>query len=321
MKIGILGTGIIAKAMAEAVCKMDYATNYAIASRNIKNAEEFKEKYNFEKAYGSYEELVKDENVELVYIATPHSHHYENAMLSLKNNKPILCEKAFMANSKQAKEVLTYSKEHNIFVTEAIWTRYIPSCKKIKELINSGIIGEVGTFSSNFGNCLNKIKRLNSPELAGGALLDVGVYPIQFANTYFGNDIEKMVSTHKKNENGVDLQNTIVLQYKNGIVGMLHSGIDVAKDKMDIIHGTKGYIISKRENDMVKIEVFKSGEETIVYELPGQSQKFDYQIKACIKAMQEGKIECEEIPHKDILSVMELMDSLRNEWGIKYPFE
>lgn len=204
MRVGIMGAGIIAKKMALTLNLMEETTCYAIASRSLEKAQDFAKENKVEKAYGSYEEMLLDEEVELVYIATPHSHHYECAMLCLKYKKPVLCEKAFMANAAQTKEVLEAFERENIFITEAIWTRYLPSRVMVEEAIAAGEIGQVTMASGNLGYELTKIERLMKPELAGGALLDVGVYPLNFISMVLGTEVEEIITSCTKTETGVD---------------------------------------------------------------------------------------------------------------------
>ena len=180
IKIAILGAGSIARQMAYTISNMDNVDAYAVAARDFERAEKFAKEYGFEKAYGSYEAMLKDENVDLVYIATPHSHHYEHSMLCLNHGKHVLCEKAFTANAKQAEEVLKLAESKKLLITEAIWTRYMPMAKTLNEVIQSGIIGEVTSLTANLGYVIKDIPRLIEPKLSGGALLDVGIYTINF---------------------------------------------------------------------------------------------------------------------------------------------
>ena len=191
-KIGIIGCGHIAEKMAATINGMQEAESYAVASRSIEKAQAFATKWNFSKAYGSYEELVTDSEVDLVYIATPHSHHYEHARLCIMNGKPVLCEKSFTANAHQAEELIRLAEEKNIFITEAIWTRYMPLSVKMKELLDEGVIGKPYTLSANLGYVIADKDRIAKPELAGGALLDIGVYTLNFAAMAFGSDIKWM---------------------------------------------------------------------------------------------------------------------------------
>lgn len=186
VKIGIIGAGWIAEQMAITLRGMTGVEAYAIASRSMQNAREFADRWGFARAYGSYEEMLDDEQVQLVYIATPHSHHLEHARMSLLRGKPVLCEKAFTANARQAEELLNLAHERNLFITEAIWTRYMPLSQTINKLIADGAIGHPMTLSANLGYPIGNRERLMQPALAGGALLDLGVYALNFASMVFG---------------------------------------------------------------------------------------------------------------------------------------
>ncbi len=323
MKIGILGAGNIAGTMAYTLKHMEEkAELYAIASRNLQKAESFALKYGVSKAYGSYEELLRDPEVQLVYIATPHSHHYEQAMECLKHGKHVLCEKAFTANASQAEEILKLAEDKGLLITEAIWTRYMPMRWKLEEIIHSGIIGEVTSLTANLGYIINAVPRLISPELAGGALLDLGVYPINFASMVFGEDIERVTSDCVKTSQGVDAQNTIIITYKGGKVAVLHSNMMALTDRYGIINGNRGYIEVKNINNCEEVKVYSSDRELLAsYEAPEQITGYEYEVRAAIRAIEEGQIECQEMPHSETLRIMRLMDKLREDWGIKYPFE
>ena len=189
MKIGILGAGGIAVQMAKTVAGMKDVENYAVAARSFERAQAFAEKYGFSKAYGSYEEMLADPQVDLVYIATPHSHHYLHAKMCLEAGKNVLCEKAFTVNADQARKLFALAKEKNLLITEAIWTRYMPSRKMIDDIISSGVIGEVTAVIANLNYAISEVERIRKPELAGGALLDVGVYTINFASMVLGDKL------------------------------------------------------------------------------------------------------------------------------------
>lgn len=322
MKIGILGAGNIAGNMANTLNEMEDAEFYAIGSRSQEKAEQFAKKFGAEKVYGSYEELVRDPEVELVYIATPHSHHYEHAKLCIEHGKPVLCEKAFMANAKQAREIYELAEERKVFITEAIWTRYLPSRKMIDEVIASGEIGEVTFVTANLGYDIKEVERLQKPELAGGALLDVGIYPLTFISMVLGNDIKEIISTCTKAETGVDEQNAMIFKYENGVMATAHSGMLAGTEQYGIVYGTKGYLIAENINNVTGIKVYTK-ERELVKELkvPKQITGFEYQVRSAMKAIREGSLECPEIPHAESVFMMELMDRLRADWEIRYPFE
>lgn len=322
MKMAILGAGSIARSMATTINEMEEVTSYAVASRDCKKAEAFAKEFGFEKAYGSYEEMLFDTEVELVYVATPHSHHYEHVKLCLNHGKHVLCEKAFAINAKQAEEMFVLAAEKKLLLTEAIWTRYMPLRKTLDDIIASGIIGDVSILTANLGYVINHIPRLINPALAGGALLDVGVYPINFALMAFGNEIEKIISTAVITNRGIDAQNSITLLYKDGKMAVLHSTIMSLTDRQGIISGNKGFIVAENINNCERIKVYDfSRNEIACYNAPKQITGYEYEVRACIRAIQEGKLECEEMPHSETIRVMQIMDALRKEWGVIYPGE
>ena len=238
-RIGILGTGWIADMMARTVAGMKEVEAYAVASRSLGKAKQFAESHGFTKAYGSYGELVSDPLVELVYIATPHSEHYENAKMCLMAGKPVLCEKAFTAAAWQAQELMELSAQRGVFITEAIWTRYMPFSKTITDLVNSGIIGTPTMLSANLCYYNIERERMYLPELAGGALLDLGVYAINFATMVFGKDVVKTTSDCLMTTSKVDLANTITWTYADGRYAVLYSSNNCKSERHGIISGTK----------------------------------------------------------------------------------
>lgn len=320
--IGIMGTGNIASIMAETVNKMKGVKLYAVASREKVRAEVFAGKHGCKKAYGSYEELVRDGKVDLIYIATPHSEHYENAKLCLTNKKPVLCEKAFTANAYQAEELFALAQEKNVFITEAMWTRYMPMLTTIREVLGSGVIGELKTLTCNLGYVIDKVDRLKNPALAGGALLDVGVYTLNFALMIFGSSIEKVHSCCTYTETGVDQQNTITIQYVDGKCAVLNSSMVSLSDRKGIIYGTKGFAVIENINNFESIAVYDSSYKKVAeYKRPKQISGYEYEVEASIRAIRSGQLECVEMPHSETVRIMKMMDRLREEWGIVLPFE
>lgn len=322
MNMAILGAGNIANMMARTIAEMSDITSYAVASRDLKKAEQFAEKYQFQKAYGSYEELVNDSEVDLIYIATPHSHHYEHAKLCIKHKKPVLCEKSFMVNAKQAKEIFDYAEEQGVFITEAIWTRYMPMLAKIKEVLDSGVIGTAHMLTANLGYKIDTVPRLREPALAGGALLDVGVYTLNFASMIFGDDISEVTSTCTYTDTGVDEQNSITITYKDGKMAVLNSSMKALSDRKGMIHGSKGFMIIENINNFESITVYNEEYREIAsYPCPKQITGFEYEVEASRKAIMNGELECPQMPHKKTILMLEMMDNLRSEWDITYPCE
>lgn len=323
MKIGIIGAGGIAEIMASTINGMEAeAELYAVAARDEARAKAFAEKFGVEKAYGSYEAMLEDKAVELVYIATPHSHHYEHVKLCLEHGKHVLCEKAFTANAKQAEEILKLAEEKGLLLTEAIWTRYMPMRKTIDDVVSSGVIGEITSLSANLGYVIDMNERLVEPALAGGALLDLTVYPLNFASMVFGNDIEKVDAWCVKTDTGVDGQDTVMLTYKDGKMATMYTTIHAQTDRRGMINGRKGYIEIENINNYESMKVYDLDRKVIAkYHAPDQVTGYEYEVRAAIKAVQEGKLECEEMPHEETIRIMKLMDQIRAQFGIVFPFE
>lgn len=322
MKIGIIGAGNIAGTMATTLQQLKGTECYAIASRDVARARAFADKYGFEKAYGSYSDMLSDPYVELVYIATPHSHHYDHIKMSLNHGKHVLCEKAFCANAAQAEEVLYMAEERGLLLAEAMWTRYMPMRGLINKVLKSGIIGNPTSLSANLGYPLITKSRLVRPELAGGALLDLGVYVLNFASMVFGDGIDSIAANCVKLDSGVDAQENIMLTYRDGKMASLYATMLAQTDRRGLINGTNGYIEIENINNYEMVRVFNLERKIVAeYTAPTQITGYEYEVQSVMRAIREGKIECPEMPHAEILRMMQLMDSIRSAWGIEYPFE
>ena len=319
--IGIMGSGNIAGIMAGTINKMKNVRVYAVASRQQVHADVFAGKYGCKKAYGSYADLVADKKVDLIYVATPHSEHYENVKMCLEAGKPVLCEKAFTLNAAQAEELVRIAAEHKVFLAEAMWTRYMPMLTTIREVIGSGIIGEPKTLTANLGYVISDKERLTNRALGGGALLDVGVYTINFALMIFGHNISKIASCCTFTETGVDEQNAICLQYYDGKAANLNSSMVSLSDRQGIIYGTKGFAVVENINNFESIAVYdRQYKKVASYKCPKQISGYEYEVAACIEAIKCGLIECAQM-HSEPLRVMRIMDEIRSQWGMKYPCE
>ncbi len=322
INVAIMGAGNIGGVMANTLNKMKGVKCYAVASRNKEKADEFAKKYGCKKAYGSYEELVQDKKVNLIYIATPHSEHYENARLCIENGKAVLCEKAFTANAAQAEALISFAREKNVLIAEAMWTRYMPMLQTIKDVLSSGVIGVPTMLTANLGYVIKGVSRLTDPALAGGALLDVGVYTINFASMIFGTEVKKVSSVCTYTKSGVDEQNSITMLFEDGKMAVLNSSMLSLSDRKGIIHGTKGFLVVENINNFESVTVYNTNYEKVEkYNRPKQISGYEYEVEACIKALQNGEIECLQMPHEETIRIMKLMDNLRYEWGIKFPFE
>lgn len=319
---GILGTGKIARTFATALQSMDDCTLSAVASRNVSRAKEFAAGFQIEKAYGSYEELAKDPDIDVVYIAVPHTEHKENAKLCIKNNKAVLCEKPISINAEE--ELINAACEHRVFLMEAMWTKFLPATQKVKRWIDEGRIGKVLHIKASFGfhSEFDINSRLYNPNLGGGALLDVGIYPITYATYLLGKLPDKIVSSAVIGKSGVDEQNVMVFKYDDGVIADLSSAISAETGMDALIAGDKGYI---------KVNNFWKADSAAVYDNshrcieefnePFKANGYEYEASEVNRCIREGKPESDINPLKATLEIMTLLDGIRSKWGLIYPKE
>jgi len=319
MKIGIIGTGYIAAKIAETIHNVGNAELYAVASRTEDKAKRFAERYGCKIFYGSYEELVKDSSVELVYIATPHSCHFNNAKLCLENNKPVLVEKPFTVNFEQAQLLITLSQERNVFITEAMWTRYMPYRHIIEIIISKKEIGEITGITANVGYPMMNVERLLNPDLAGGALLDVGVYAINFALMFSDSYVKQISSSAVLSPQKIDYKNSISIEFHNGVLASLYSTMTSVTDMRGVIYGAKGYIVVDNIINPEEINVYDNSHTLrTIYDIPKQITGYEYEIISAMQSIRKGKIETLEVQHRDILERMRIVDSIVQNCGICY---
>lgn len=322
MNIAFLGAGRIAHVLAKTMVRMPEVTLYAVAARDLDRAQAFASQYGFAKAYGSYAEMLSDPAVELVYIATPHSHHAQHMKLCIEHGKNVLCEKAFTLNAAQAREVAALAMEKGVYVAEAIWTRYMPSRQIINDLLASGVLGSISTLTCNLSYPVTYKERIVRPELAGGALLDVGIYGLNFALMHFGDDIVRTDSSVCFADTGVDAQETITLHYRDGKMAVITAGVLARGDRKGIFYGDKGYAIVENINNPQSISVFDLT-DTLVQriEVPEQISGYEYEIREAMARIRADETESASMPLATSIAVMERMDALRREWGLIYPME
>ncbi len=321
-KIGIMGTGKIAGIMAATIKEMRGVTCYAVGSRSAENANRFAQTYGVKKAYASYEELVNDPKVDLIYVATPNSEHFENVKLALSAGRNVICEKAFMLNEDQARQVCELAEQKNLLLTEAMWIRYMPMMVKVKEILASNVIGEPTMLTANLGYNIVYKERVNEPALGGGVLLDLGVYALNFASMVFGDDVADISSLCTFNNLGMDMQDSITLRYRDGKMAVLNSTALTFSDKNGVIYGTKGYIVVENINNPQGIAVFDSEDKKLAYyKKPRQISGYEYEIEACMRAISEKWLECPEMPHATTLKMMNMMDFIRKSNNIYFPGE
>lgn len=320
--MAILGAGNIAGTMADTVSRLEGAEVLAVASRNLEKAEKFAQKHQIPKAYGSYEAMVQDGDVELVYIATPHSEHAQHMKLCLNHGKHVLCEKAFTVNAAQAREVIALAKEKGCFLMEAMWTRFQPFARQVQTLLKEGIIGEVQWMEANYCFYAMERERMYRPELAGGALLDLGIYPLTAVSMLFGDHPVRVDTTGVLTDLGVDARSQTVLTYEDGKMAVVSAAMDSCSDGRIRIHGTKGFAEIDGVPNWSRMRVFDTKRNPVaVYERPAQISGYEYEVEAACAAIRAGKLECEEMPHRQTIAMMEQMDALRKAWGMRYPME
>ena len=322
MRVGIIGTGWIAEKAAITLRGLSECEAYAVGSRTLERAEAFAKEWGIAKACGSYAELINDPDVDLVYVGTPHSHHYDVAKEALLAGKPCLVEKAFMANYRQAKEIVDIAREKKVFLAEAIWTRYQPVVKMVRDLIDSGRIGTPRLVTATLGYSMGEKPRIMRPDLCGGALLDLGVYALNFVRMFFPADIVSMESQCVKSKTGMDLTNAISIILADGVLCNLQSSAACVGDNIGVIAGTDGNLIIDNINNPQKITVNTHDREFVEdIHVPHQITGYEYQFLACRQALADGLLEPREMPLEETLYVMQLMDGLRQKWGVRYPMD
>lgn len=325
MRVGYIGAGNISGQMAETIARMSEVENYAVAARDPERAREFAERRGFSHAYDSYEELLADPDVDLVYVALPHSHHHRWTIAALEAGHHVLCEKAFAANERQAREMIECARERGLLLAEAIWTRYMPSRKMIEEIVSSGEIGEVTTVAANLGYRVDGNARMTDPALAGGALLDLTVYPLNFASMVLGNRIRRIAASMVPAVTGVDGQDNVMIEYESGQMASLFSTMYAMTDREGQILGTKGFITVENINNPQVIRVYASDgltrELTREIAVPEQITGYEYELLSCKRAIEAGALECPEMPHAETLELMRQMDEIRRQFGVVFPFE
>ena len=322
MRVGIVGAGKIAGMAAVTLNGMTDCEAYAIGSRSQEKAETFARKWNMPKAYGSYAEVISDPAVDLIYIATPHSHHYEVTRQALLAGKPCLVEKTFMANYRQAKEIIDLAHERKVFLAEAIWTRYQPAVSIVRRLIDSGRIGTPRLITATLAYPMMTKERIFRPDLCGGALLDVGVYALNFVRMFTESPVKSIDGHCVLSDQGMDLTNTITMQLEDGTLASLQSSAMCVGDNTGVIAGSDANIVVDDVNNTQTITLMKRGREIIEsIRVPQQITGYEYEFTACRQALIDGILEPREMPHAETLLVMQLMDQLRQKWGVRYPMD
>ncbi len=324
IKWGIVGTGWIATRFVDDLRLLPDHRVVAVGSRRSETAQEFAAREDVPHAYGSYEEVCADSEVEVVYVATPHPFHAHDALLALDAGKHVLCEKPFTINADEAAEVIATARAESLFCMEAMWTRFAPHMRRIRELLDAGALGDIRTVIADHGQRFlppDFTSRLYAPELGGGALLDLGIYPLSFASYVLGRP-EKVTAAGDLTETGVDAQTSVVLQYEGGSHAVLTTTLGAETPTLASITGTEGRI----EIDPVWYQpssfTFRpvSGDPERFAE-PPTGNGLRYQADEVGRCLRDGLTESPIMPLEETLSIMTTMDEIRRQIGVSYPFE
>jgi predicted dehydrogenase len=324
IKWGILGCGRIAGKFADDLKLIEDAELWAAGSRSMEKAVTFAEKHGFRHAYGSYEALVSDPEVDVIYIASPHAQHHEHTLLCIDHGKPVLCEKAFAINGTQAREMIDRARSSGVFLMEALWSRFLPHYQETMRMIREGKLGKVGSVLANFGFIPEAPvpDRLFNPALGGGTLLDIGIYNVFFAISVLGRP-DEVVAHMTPASTGIDQQCAVNLLYRNGAIAQLFSSFEANLPIEAEISGPQGRIrlTTRFYEPTARIEWYPGRVDTRT-EIPISSQPgwgYHYQARHVQECLRQGLKESPMWSHADTLLLMETMDRIRQSAGISYP--
>ncbi len=308
--------------MADTVRQMKDVELYAVASRTEEKAKAFAEKYGVQKYYGSYEALMEDDAVQLIYIALPNHLHYSQARECIKHKKPVLLEKPFALNERQGQALIDLAEMQQVFICEAMWVRFMPLMHRLKKELDGGRIGEVISVAADMGYDLREKERVNRLDMGGGAFLDIGVYPLSFVLEILGMEIDNISTSMVHMASGVDAQELVNLTYINGAMAGFYVTMLANTGKRGTIYGTEGRIEVDDINNYKAYRVYdKDGNLLETAERPAQISGLEYEVEACIHAIQSHKQECPQMTHFDTLFQLRVMDAVRQTWNLQFPQE
>ena len=321
-KWGILGPGGIARAFAKDLQLLDGHEVAAVGSRTLSNAQEFAKSFGGT-AYGSYEELVADPTVDAIYVATPHPSHKENVISALNAGKPVLCEKPFAVNAHEAREMVAAAERNGVALMEAMWARFLPHYAHVREIIASGVLGQILTVQADHGQRLadRNIPRLIEPSLAGGALLDLGIYPVSFAQMILGNPT-KITASAVLTDKGVDAQTSMIFDYGDGAQAILTTTMIEQTPCRAVVAGVNGWLEIDRtfyNPTSMRVVLFDGSVTQYPHTYTGHGLR--EQAEAFKKLVQSGKNQSEILTWKDTVDIMGTLDAVRSQIGLRYPFE
>jgi len=319
---GILGPGGIAQAFAKDLTFTDGHTIGAVGSRSLANAQQFAKTFGGT-AYGSYEELVADSSIDAIYVATPHPAHHDNVILALNAGKPVLCEKPFAVNAQQAQAMVDAAAKNKVALMEAMWARFLPHYAKVREIVASGVLGPILSIHADHGQRLadQGIARLVDPQLAGGALLDLGIYPISFAHMILGNPTS-ITSKAVMTDRGVDAQTSMIFSYDNGAQAVLTTTMIEQTPCRAVVAGLHGWLeIDRTFYNPASMRVILNDGSVTDYPSAYTGHGLREQAESFKQIVQSGAVESKVLTWKDTVDIMKSMDTVRSQIGLKYPFE
>ena len=321
---GIIGTGNIAHQFARGLAELDDASLVAIASRTKESADMFAEEFGVKYRHLSVKQLAANEHVDVVYVATPHPMHKDNTLECLNGGKAVLCEKPFCINTSEATEMIKCARENGLFLMEAMWTLCFPAMVKVREIINSGELGDIRQVHANFsfrGDWDPEGITLN-PAFGGGALLDVGVYPVALAQMVYQQDPTRISSLAHIGETGVDEQSSVTLGYDNGALAVLTSAIRTETHQAAAVYGTEGYIKIPHmfwQPDRIVVKTSQDPEREFKFDRVGNG--YNYEAAEVMRCMHQGYLESPLLPLNTSVAIMKTLDTIRAQWGLVYPME
>ncbi|WP_028608494.1 Gfo/Idh/MocA family protein [Paenibacillus harenae] len=318
---GILGPGGISSTFAKDLAYAEGAELIAVGGRNLEKAERFAKEYNIPRAYGSVAELAGDGDVEIVYVGTLHPAHKENVLDLLRAGKAVICEKPFCMNAAEAEEMIALAKGNRLFLMEAMWTRFLPPIRQVREWLADGKIGEVRMLKADFGFNIGWApnSRLLDPALGGGALLDAGIYPISFASMIFGGQPAKIMSSARIGETGVDEQFSLLFEYEGGRTAALNGAVQLGMVSDAYIYGTKGHIHVPNFLFGKSASLHIANEEPVTFVDDRQPKGYAFEAEEAMACLREGRTESAIMPLDETLDIMATLDAIRKQWGLRYP--
>lgn len=320
---GIYSTARIANQFCKGLAELPDAQITAVGSRTQEAADKFADQYNIPHRHASYEALAHDPDVDIVYVATPHNLHREATLLCLNAGKPVLCEKPFAINARETREMIETARAKGLFLMEAMWSRFLPNLVKVRELIAEGAIGEPRMMEADFGFRaeFNPVSRIFNPELGGGGLLDVGIYVNSLASMIFGRPTV-IQSQAVLGATGVDEQAAMLYGYEGGQLAQISCAVRTSTLHEAAIYGTQGSIkVHRPWWHGEKLTLYRAGQPEETLTLPIQGNGYNYEAAEAMACLRAGKLESDVMPLDETLAIMETLDTVRGQWGLRYPME